>query len=143
MHRVLAGMLALHLLVVTPVHAQGDDTPAARQTAAEALFAVPVYRQLATRQLYQAIESLPPPQRDKARAGLGDARIVDALRQVIVRSSAQVYSVRELEHLARMLSAPEAQSLMDKSDTLEATLARELFAAALTNPDLNRLLLSP
>jgi hypothetical protein len=143
---VRAALVALLLgasLFCAAAHAQQGDTPASRRAAAEALFALPVYRQLATRQLYQAIESLPETQRAKAREGVSDPRVVDALREVIVRSSAQVYSVRELEYLAHMLSAPEAQSFLDKSDTFEATLARELFAAALTNPELHRLFTSP
>ena len=82
-------------------------------------------------------------EREKAHAGLDDPRVVDVVREVIVRSSAQVYSVGELQHLARMLSAPEAQSLLEKSNEFEATLTRELFAAALTHPDLHRLLISP
>jgi hypothetical protein len=140
---VIAALLVAAMLGAAVARAQQADTPANRRAAAEALFALPVYRQLATRQLYQAIESLPEAQRAKARDGLSDPRVVDAVREVIVRSSAQVYTVRELEHLARMLAAPEAQSLLDKSGTFEATLVRELMAAALTDPDLHRLLMSP
>jgi hypothetical protein len=33
--------------------------------------------------------------------------------------------------------------LLDKSDAFAATLVRELFAAALTDPDLHRLLIAP
>ena len=143
MRAPLAALIAGLLLIAAAAHGQHPDTPADRRAAAEALFAIPAYRQLATRQLYQAIAALPDMQRERARAGLEDPRVVDAVREVIVRSSAQVYSVRELEYLARMLSAPEARAFLEKSDTFEATLARELLAATLTNADLNRLLTAP
>jgi len=143
MRTLLAAAVLAALLLVPIGRAQTPDSPARRRAAADALFTIPVYRQLATRQLYQAIAALPDAQREKAHAGLDDPRVVDAVREVILRSSAQVYSVGELEYLARMLSAPEAESFLQKSDEFEATLTRELFAAALTHPDLHRLLIAP
>jgi hypothetical protein len=142
--RLLVAPVLLAVASLLPAaHAQRADTPPNRRAAAEALFEIPAYRQLATRQMYQAIGQLPEAQRERALAGLSDARIVGAVRDVIVRSSAEVYTVRELEYLARMLSAPEAQTLLEKGQAFEATLARELFTAALTDPELNRLLTAP
>ena len=136
---------ALLLCSAFTVSAQGQraDTPANRRAAAEALFNVPVYRQLATRQLYQAIGTLPEGQRERARAGLSDPAVVGALRFFNDTATTEIYTVRELDYLARMLSATEARAFLDKSDLFQATLARELFAAALTNPDLHRLLAAP
>jgi hypothetical protein len=108
--------------------------------AAERLFDLPAYRQLATSQLYRALESLPDAQYSASVEALKDPKVVQALRGVIARSMAQAYTVKEMEFLARMLATQEAQGIVAKSDLLQGLLTRELLAAALTNPDLARIL---
>jgi hypothetical protein len=117
------------------------DTPDARRQAAERLFDIPVYRELATRQLYQSLRSLPEQQYLGAVEALKQPRVVGALREVVVRSMAQTYTLRELAFLARVLSAEEARILVDKTDAFEAVLTRELLSAALADPDLSGILL--
>ena len=108
--------------------------------AAERLFDLPAYRQLATSQLYRALESLPDAQYSASVEALKDPQVVQALRGVIARSMAQSYTVKEMEFLARMLATQEAQGIVAKSDLLQSLLTRELLAAALANPDLARIL---
>ena len=108
--------------------------------AAERLFDLPAYRQLATSQLYRALESLPDAQYTASVEALKDPQVVQALRGVIARSMAQTYTVNEMEFMGRMLATQEAQSIVAKSDLLQGLLTRELLAAALTNPDLAKIL---
>jgi hypothetical protein len=108
--------------------------------AAERLFDLPAYRQLATSQLYRALESLPDAQYSASVEALKDPQVVQALRGVIARSMAQAYTVMEMEFMGRVLATQEAQSIVAKSDLLQSLLTRELLAAALTNPDLARIL---
>src|SRR5262249_46331068 len=84
------------------------ETDEARRHAAETLFELPAYRKMATRQVYEAIQALPEEQYKAAAAALSDPKVVKAVRQVIIRSMAQTFTVPELESLQRYLSTPEA-----------------------------------
>jgi hypothetical protein len=117
-----------------------EDTPTARQQAAEHLFDLPAYRLVATRQVHEAIRSLPEEQYQSALGALSDPKIVQALRAVIVRSMAQTFTVAELESLGRYLATDAARSTVEKTDAFQAALMRELLVAALTNPDLAQIL---
>lgn len=140
--RILGTTLAVALLVggVAQVRA-AEDTPSARQQAAEHLFELPAYRLVASRQVNEAIRSLPEEQYQSALGALSDPKIVQALRAVIVRSMAQTFTLVELESLGRYLATDAARSTVQKTDAFEAALMRELLAAALTNPDLAQILI--
>ncbi len=144
LHRFVIGVLASLLLVCSSWAAEAGpavDTPEARLHAAERLFEVPLYRQLATRQLYDTLSTLPDAQQQRATEALRDPAVVQAVRGVIVRSMAQTYSVKELQVLARVLAADEAHILVDKTDAFRAALMRELLSAAVTDPALGALLM--
>lgn len=117
------------------------DTPEARQQAAQRLFDLPAYRQTATRQVYEAIRSLPEEQYRGATDALSDPKVVQLLRAVIVRSMAQTFTTAELDSLARYLATDEARSAVQKTDAFQDALLRELLAAGLTHPELGRYLM--
>jgi len=138
---VLRTVFALIVLVaVASRAAPAEDTPTGRQQAAEHLFDLPAYRLVATRQIHEAIRSLPEEQYQSALGALSDPRIVQALRAVIVRSMAQTFTLAELESLGRYLATDAARSTVEKTDAFQAALMRELLVAALTNPDLAQIL---
>ena len=144
MARILQAMLlSLYLSAGTELGhaAQTSDSPETRRYAAERLFELPAYRQIASRQVYEAVESLPEGQSRSAIDALSDPKVVQALRDVIVRSMAQTFTVAELETLARFLATDEASSMLHKTDAFQASLIRGLLAAGLTNPDLARILI--
>jgi len=116
------------------------ETEEARRRAAESLFELPAYRKIATRQVYEAIQALPEEQYKSAAAALSDPKVVKAVREVIIRSMAKTFTVPELESLQRYLATPEAGSMVDKTDAFQDALLKELLAAAMTNPDLGRIL---
>jgi hypothetical protein len=116
------------------------DTEDARRRAAESLFELPVYRKMATRQVYQALQSLPEEQYKSATAALSDPKVVSAMRRVIIRSMAQTFTVPELETLQRYLATPEAGTMVDKTDAFQDALLQQMMGEALTNPDLARIL---
>jgi hypothetical protein len=138
-HRLLAALL---LVMATAGNAAppGDSTEN-RLTAATKLFELPAYRMIATRQLYQSLDSLPAEQRKRATNALSDPAVMTALRGVISRSMAQTFSTTELDHLARFLKADEARSMVDKVQNFQSSLTTELLAASVTDPDLMRVLL--
>ncbi|MCC7549106.1 MAG: hypothetical protein IT532_15200 [Burkholderiales bacterium] len=145
---VIAATLAAWLAFPAPAPGQTgapQPVPVTAQglKAAERLFDVPAYRQLATRQLYRALASLPEDRYTSSVEALKDPEVIRILRGVIARSMAQTYSLAELEFLARMLSTDEGRSIAAKDDLLQDMLTRELIAAALTNPELARLLGQP
>jgi hypothetical protein len=117
------------------------DTLEARQQAAERLFELPAYRQVATRQVYEAIRSLPDPQYQAALEALSDPKVVQVLREVIVRSMARTFSVTELDSLGRYMASDEARSTVEKTDVFQEALVREFIAAGMTHPELGRYLL--
>jgi hypothetical protein len=49
--------------------------------------------------------------------------------------------VAELKALKRFLATDEARSAVQKADALQAALLRELLAAALSDPELGRILM--
>jgi hypothetical protein len=69
-------------------------------------------------------------------AALRDPKIVQALKQAILRSTAATYSVREIEVVHRFLAAEEARSIIDKLDRFRGALLKEAVAAAIQNPQL-------
>jgi len=111
--------------------------------AAERLFELPAYRQLATRQLYRALESLPEERYRASVDALQDPQVIGVLRGVIARSMAQTYTVAELEFLTRMLSTQEGRSIVAKEELLQGLLTRELLAAAIAHPELAPLFAAP
>jgi len=131
-----AGLPGAQAQEEAPSTAQAMPLTAESLKAAERLFDLPVYRQLATSQLYRALESLPEAQYSASIEALRDPRVVQALRGVIARSMAQAYTVKEMAFLARMLATQEAQDIVAKTELLQGLLTRELLAAALTDPDL-------
>jgi hypothetical protein len=134
MRRAIAAA-ALVIGVVAGAHAADpDDGP--RREAATRLFDVPLYRELATREIYEALGTLPDAQREQLSAALRDPKVVQALKSAIVRSTAATYSVQEIEHVHRFLEAREARSIMDKLDRFRGALLKEAVAAALTHPEL-------
>lgn len=138
-HRLLAALL---LVMATAGNAAPPaDSTENRLTAATRLFELPAYRMIATRQLYQSLDSLPAEQRKRATNALSDPAVMTALRGVISRSMAQTFSTTELDHLARFLKADEARSMVDKVQNFQSTLTTELLAASITDPDLMRVLL--
>jgi hypothetical protein len=116
------------------------DTPELRRQAAEQLFQLPAYRQIASRQVYEAVRSLPDGQYQLAVGALSEPKVVQALREVIVRSMVQTFSVAELESLKRYLATEEARSTVEKTDAFQAALLREFLREGLTNPELARML---
>jgi hypothetical protein len=144
MRLILRITLLLVCLASMPSLAQAAmaaDTPEARQQAAERLFDLPAYRQTASRQVYEAIRSLPDEQYRGAEQALNDPKVVQLLRAVIVRSMAQTFTVAELDSLARYLATDEARSAVGKTDAFQDALLRELLAAGLTHPELGRYLM--
>jgi hypothetical protein len=127
---------ALLIGVMAGAHAaDSDDGP--RREAAARLFDVPLYRELATREIYEALGTLPDGQRQQLSAALRDPKVVQTLKTAIVRSTAATYSVPEIEHVHRFLEAKEARSIMDKLDRFRGALLKEAVAAALTHPELS------
>ena len=117
------------------------DTPENRLDAANHLFELPAYRQIATRQLYESLNSLPAEQHKRAVAALSDPVVMTSLRGVISRSMAQTFSTAELWHLARFLQADEARSMVDKTQNFQSILTRELLTASVSDPELIRILI--
>lgn len=122
--------------------ANAADTPETRLQAAQRLFELPAYRQLATRQIYTALKFLPAEEYRRAAEALGNPAVVQALQGVVARSMAQTFSLPELEHIERFLAADEARSMIAKVDGFESVVIRELLAAAMTDPELARSLLA-
>lgn len=116
--------------------AADEDAAQQRETAAAKLFDVPLYRELATREIYEALGTLPDGQRRQLSAALRDPKVVQALKQAILRSTASTYSVKEIELVHHFLAADEARSIMNKLDRFRGALLKEAVAAALLNPDL-------
>lgn len=123
------------------VAAPAADTPGNRLDAANHLFALPAYRQIATRQLYESLNALPAEQHKRALAALSDPAVMASLRGVISRSMAQTFSTGELEHLARFLKADEALSMIDKTQSFQSILTKELLTASISDPELVRILI--
>ena len=121
--------------------APAQDTPGNRLDAANRLFELPAYRLIATRQLYESLNSLPAEQHKRALAALSDPAVMASMRGVISRSMAQTFSTAELEHLARFFQADEARSMIDKTQSFQSILTRELLAASVSDPELIRILI--
>jgi hypothetical protein len=136
---VLALVFPLLLLAAPMVRAADAVDP--RLQAAQRLFELPTYRQLATRQIYTALKFLPAEEYRRAAEALTDPAVVQALQGVIARSMAQTFSLAELEHIQRFLAADEARTMVGKIEGFESVVIRELLAAALTDPELARTLL--
>lgn len=132
--------LALMLFAAT-TFAAPPDTPETRLEAANQLFALPAYRLIASRQISEAIKFLPEGQYRSAVAALSNPRVMRALRETIVRSMAQTYTTAELSFLGGFFASEEARAFVEKLDTFEANLTREVMTAVLTNPDLADILL--
>src|SRR5258706_12425090 len=81
------------------------DTPANRLDAANHLFELPAYRLIATRQLYESLNSLPAEQHKRALAALSDPAVMASLRGVISGGMAQASSTAERDNLARVRNA--------------------------------------
>ncbi len=135
---LFAGMLFVSALAGA---APTADTPGNRLDAANHLFDLPAYRLIATRQLYESLNSLPAEQRKRALAALSDPAVMTSLRGVISRSMAQTFSTAELEHLARFLKADEALSMIDKTQNFQSILTKELLTASVSDPELVRILI--
>lgn len=123
------------------VAAPAVDTPGNRLDAANHLFELPAYRQIATRQLYESLNSLPAEQHKRAVAALSNPDVMASLRGVISRSMAQTFSTAELEHLARFLRADEARSMIDKTQSFQSILTKELLTASVSDPELIKILI--
>ena len=135
--------LVLALVVAPVASAVETETAQQREAAAARLFDVPLYRELATREIYEALGMLPDAQRKQASAALRDPKIVQALKQAILRSTATTYSVKEIELVHRFLAADEARSIMNKIDVFRDALVKEAVAAAIANPELAPVLPQP
>lgn len=134
--------LALLLALPTAGHAAApSDTPDNRLDAANHLFELPAYRLIATRQLYESLNSLPAEQHKRALAALSDPAVMTSLRGVISRSMAQTFSTAELGHLSRFLQADEARSMIDKTQNFQSILTKELLTASVSDPELIRILI--
>jgi hypothetical protein len=131
----LALLLAGTLASPCPA-AETADTPEGRLQAAQRLFELPVYRQLATRQIYTALKFLPAEEYRRAAEAVGNPRVIHALQGVIARSMSQTFSLAELEHIERFLDTDEARSMAGKVDGFESVVIRELLSAAMTDPEL-------
>jgi hypothetical protein len=142
----MARILMLFLLACSTLGAASlalaADTPETRVQVAQRLFDLPVYRQLATRQIYTALKFLPAEEYRRAADALNNPAVVQALQGVIARSMAQTFSLAELEHIERFLAADEAKSMAAKVDGFESVVIRELLAAAMTDPELAKNLLA-
>ena len=139
---VRGAFFALVLAASAICHAApAADTAANRLEAANHLFEIPAYRLIATRQLYESLDSLPAEQHKRATAALSDPAVMASLRGVISRAMAQTFSTAELEHLARFLQASEARSMVDKTQNFQAILTKELLTASVTDPELIRILI--
>ncbi len=139
--RALAALLLAGTLVSWFPAVRASDTPEGRLQAAQRLFELPAYRQLATRQIYTALKFLPAEEYRRAAEALGNPGVVHALQGVIARSMAQTFSLAELEHFERFLGADEARSMAAKVDGFESVVIRELLSAAMTDPELAKSLL--
>lgn len=139
--RLALSALAVVMILIAGNARAASDTPAARQKAADKLFDLPTYRLLATRQLFEAMDQWPEANRRDASAALKDPKVVNALRAAIVRSMAATFSVQELEFIGRIMAAPEARTLLEKSDDFRGALLREMLQTGLTDPQLGQLLL--
>jgi hypothetical protein len=117
------------------------DTPGNRLVSANHLFELPAYRLIATRQLYEALNSLPAEQHKRALAALSDPAVMHSLRSVISRSMAQTFSTAELGHLTRFLEADEARSMIEKTQSFQSILTKEFLAASVSDPELIRILI--
>ncbi len=139
---IRTSLFALFLVISAASHAApAPDTPGNRLDAANHLFELPAYRLIATRQLYESLNSLPAEQHKRAVAALSDPAVMASMRGVISRSMAQTFSTAELEHLARFLQADEARSMIDKTQNFQSILTRELLTASVSDPELIRILL--
>lgn len=134
--------LAFVVLLVAAPPAPSAETAEQRLQAAQRLFDLPTYRQLATRQIYTALKFLPAEEYRRAAGALNEPGVIHALQGVIARSMAQTFSLAELEHIERFLAAEEARSIVSKVDGFESIVIRELLAAALTDPELAKSLLT-
>jgi len=123
--------------------AQTPEPESVRLAAAERLFNLPSYRQLATRQIYETVRNLPPDQSQAAQAALRDPAVVNAMRQIISRAVANTYSLKEMEFLHRLFASPEMESFMRREGQFRDQLQREFTAALLTNPVLIRAIPPP
>ena len=142
--RIQSALYLVLALAVAPVaSAVETETAQQREAAAARLFHVPLYRELATREIYEALGTLPAAQRKQASAALRDPKIVQALKQAILRSTATTYSVKEIELVHRFLAADEARSIMNKIDVFRDALVKEAVAAAIANPELAPVLPQP
>ena len=139
--RALTVLFLAGALVCPFFPANAADRPETRLQAAQRLFELPAYRQLATRQIYTALKFLPAEEYRRAADALNNPAVVLALQGVIARSMAQTFSLPELEHIERFLSADAARSMVAKADGFESVVIRELLAAAMTDPELARNLL--
>ena len=139
---LFAGLLLLGLATAASLGqvARAADTPESRQQAAERLFELPAYREVATRQVYEAMRSLPDAQYQSAVGALSDPKVIQVLREVIVRSMARTFTVAELESLGRYMATNEARSAVAKTDAFQDTLLREFLAAGLSHPELGKYL---
>ena len=139
--RALTALIFTGVLLLLVPAANADDSPEGRLQAAQRLFELPAYRQLATRQIYTALKFLPAEEYRRAADALNNPAVVQALQGVIARSMAQTFSLAELAHIERFLAADEARSMIAKADGFESVVIRELLAAAMTDPELARSLL--
>jgi hypothetical protein len=128
--------MLLVLALMTLASAADTDDAQQREAAAARLFELPLYRELATREVYEALSRLPDSQQSAAAAALRDPKVVQALKQAILRSTAATYSVKEMEMVHRFLGSEEARSIIDKLDRFRAALLKEALAAAIQNPAL-------
>ena len=135
-------IVGLSFFVLMPaIAAPTADTPGDRLDAANHLFDLPTYRMIATRQLYESLNSLPAEQQKRAVAALSDPSVIASLRGVISRSMAQTFSTAELQHLARFLRADEARSMIEKTQSFQSILTKELLTASVSDPELIRILI--
>lgn len=140
----IRGLCLMLALAVAPLACAAEaETAQQREAAAARLFDVPLYRELATREIYEALGNLPDVQHKAAAAALRDPKIVQALKQAILRSTAATYSVKEIELVHRFLEANEARSIMEKLDRFRGALVKEAVAAAIANPELAPVLTPP
>jgi len=137
---LFARFLLLSVATAASLAAHAAESSEARQQAAEQLFELPAYREVATRQIYEAMRSLPDAQYRSAVDALSDPKVIQVLREVIVRSMARTFTVRELESLGRYMATDEARSTVAKTDAFQDALLREFLAAGLRHPELGKYL---
>ncbi|MFN0315624.1 MAG: hypothetical protein ACKVQA_11380 [Burkholderiales bacterium] len=135
-NRSLRWIATACVLCASGAASYAQELESSRMAAAEKLFQVPAYRQIATRQIYETLQSLPPEQSRAALDALRDPAVVSALRQVIARAMAGTYTTKELEFLEKVFSAPEMESFVKRETVFRDQLRREFTAALLTNPAL-------